>query len=73
MTLDWQLVVVTACILWGVAVLLKRSYLLFFRPSTSGCGSGHCHGCPSNSGKQSGELVQLEFGAPSPNKSPRAH
>jgi hypothetical protein len=59
--LDWQLVVVAACLIWAVAVLSSRCYRLVREPSSNGCGSGGCHDCPSNTETHSSGLIQLQI------------
>ena len=59
MDLDWQLIGVVACVIWAAAVLFRRGCRLFLKPSSSGCGSGGCHDCPSNSMSPSNGLIQL--------------
>jgi hypothetical protein len=60
LSIDWQIVVVAACVLWAVAIVARRGYTLFQQPSASACGSGGCHGCPSGSSTSSGSLIQLD-------------
>ena len=64
--LDWQIVVVAACVTWAVVVLALRVYRLFREPTANFCGSGGCHGCPSNSPTKSSDLIQLDV----PNRNP---
>jgi hypothetical protein len=57
---DWQSVVVIASAIWAVGVIVRRAYHLFDESSKAGCGSGGCSGCPSNSTKDSSDLIQLQ-------------
>ncbi|MEI8020131.1 MAG: hypothetical protein WCH39_18145 [Schlesneria sp.] len=59
MSFDWQYVAVVGCVIWAVAVLIMRGYRLFRQPSSTSCGSGVCHGCPSNTTQQTSGLIQL--------------
>ena len=60
MSFDWQIIVVVACVTWAVAVLMLRGYRLVRQPSSNSCGSGGCHGCPSNSTQKMSDLIQLD-------------
>ena len=60
MSFDWQFVVVVACVTWAVVVLIMRGYRLVREPSSTSCGSGGCHGCPSNSSQKMSDLIQLD-------------
>jgi hypothetical protein len=57
---DWQFVVVVACVVWAAAVLVMRGYRLFRTPSSTSCGSGGCHACPSNTTQRISGLIQLD-------------
>ena len=46
---DWQLVTVVVCVAWAAVVIARRAMRLFSESSSSGCGSGGCSACPSNS------------------------
>jgi hypothetical protein len=55
MTLDWQTLIVLACVAWAAAVVLRRGWRLL-RPSAGSSCSG-CHGgC-------TGDIVPLELPA----------
>ena len=60
LSFDWQFVVVVACVTWAVVVLIMRGYRLVREPSSTSCGSGGCHGCPSKSSQKMGDLIQLD-------------
>ena len=59
MNVDWQLGVVLLCMVWAAVVIGRYGYQLFSPIPSKGCGSGGCHGCPSNSASLSTGLVQL--------------
>ena len=64
MQIDWQIVVVAACVLWAFIVVGRRAFRLFQLPAQGSCGSGSCHGCPSGAGADVPQNGLVQLGIP---------
>ena len=58
MSVAWQMIIVTAIVLWAAVNLLFRIRRLIVSPASTSC-SGGCHGCHSDRLDTQSPLVQL--------------
>ena len=58
MSVAWQMIIVTAIVLWAAASLFFRIRRLVASPASTAC-SGGCQGCPSDRLDTQSPLLQL--------------